>query len=227
MYTKFSDELAKEIVEYAINNKKKFIFISGNGGSGKTEFAKRIVEYAKQFGHANAVDMDDFVVDTNLRKNASLSWENKGETYVGRCTTSFKSAYFIQNIHAIIANISLNNNYYHWPKKAKSIDECKLIYGDAILTVIEGIGTVFLDKSLTSSISVFMECNEDTETKRRLQRKRFSNEQTLEDIKKNAVERNSQYKALILPHRSEHDLILQSNEDYSLSVLEDVLNIVK
>ncbi|MCH5142266.1 MAG: hypothetical protein J1G07_00925 [Clostridiales bacterium] len=226
MVVKTSDELINALVGYALAKKKRFIFISGNGGSGKSELAKRIVAYASQFGHSNAIDMDEFVVDTALRKSASLEWEFDGEKLTGRCTTSFKSAYFIQNIHAIIANVALNNNYYHWPKKAKSIDECKLIYGDAVITVVEGIGSVFLNKSLVDSISIFIECDEDIEIARRLQRKRFSNEQTIEDIKKSSVERNSQYKALILPHRDEHDLILTSNEDYSFSIAKDKLNII-
>lgn len=227
MVKKTSDELICDLVDYVREEKKRFIFISGNGGSGKTELAKRIVAYASQFGHANAIDMDDFVVDTTLRKSAALEWEVDGEKLTGRCTTSFKAAYFIQNVQAIIANVVLNNNYYHWPKKAKSIDECKLLYGDAVITVVEGIGSVFLNKSIVDSISVFIECNEDVEAKRRLQRKRFSNEQTIEDIKKDSIERNSQYKALILPHREEHDLILTSNEDYSISIVKDRFNIIR
>lgn len=226
MIVKTSDELINGLVEYALRKGKRFIFISGNGGSGKSELAKRIVAYTLQFGHANVIDMDEFVVDTALRKSASLEWEINGEKLSGRCTTSFKAAYFIQNVHAIIANIALNNNYYHWPKKAKSINECKLIYGDALITVVEGIGSVFLDKSLVDSISIFIECDEDVEIARRLQRKRFSNEQTIEDIKKSSIERNSQYEALILPHRDEHDLILKSNEDYSFSIIKDKRNII-
>lgn len=227
MKTIMTEAAAEAVVEYAKENGIRFVFISGNGGSGKTEFAKQLIKQAQKYGHANAIDMDDFVVDTALRKSASMTWTDEGKVFSGRCTTAFKAAYFLQNIHAIIANIANGNDYLHWPKKALDFSECVTMYGDACVTVIEGIGSVYLNKNLVRAVNVFMECDSDVEIARRLSRKRFSNEQNLEDIKKNAVERNSQFRALILPHREEHELILKSNEDFSVSVIKDLSEILK
>ena len=225
---KNNEKIIDKIIDYMINNGKKFLFISGNGGSGKTELSKQIVDRAAKLGKVNTIDMDDFVVDTQLRKNSNVSWvDADGNVQSGRCSTSFVSAYFLQNIYAIITNLENGNDYYHWPKKAKSFDDCKLLKSDALFTIIEGIGSVFLNKNPKNSLSIFMTCTENIEINRRLQRKRFSNEQNIEDIKRDYVVRNSQFICNILPHLEEHELVFESLEDYSLDVKVDSLCIVK
>ncbi|MCT4590556.1 MAG: hypothetical protein N4A71_22200 [Carboxylicivirga sp.] len=215
-------EIAKMVVNSIKSSGKKFLFISGNGGSGKTELCKIISEEASKFGHINFLDMDDFVVDTKLRNSASISWTdiNLGEQ-TGRYTTSFAASYFLQNIKAIMCNIENGNNYYHWPKKAKENKECRLLYGDAFLTIIEGTGTVFLNKKKEISINIFMKCSKEIEIARRIKRGKFSNEKNAEEVRKKFAERNSQYKANIEPFANEYEIELESLEDFSLNVVRD------
>lgn len=214
--------VAEKIVQNFLSSGKRFLFMSGNGGSGKTELCKIILKEASKFGHVNVLDMDDFVVDTKLRNSATISWTDveKGQQ-TGRYTTSFAASYFLQNIKAIIYNIEEGNNYYHWPKKALEPKECRLLYGDAILTIIEGTGTVFLDKKKSNSTSIFMECSNEIEIARRIKRGKFSNEQNAEEVHKKFSERNSQYKANIEPHKKEYGVVLESLEDYSVNILRD------
>ena len=222
-----SSAIAEKIVEFCISTNKKFIFISGNGGSGKTELSKILSKEASKHGHVNFLDMDDFVVATKLRNNAIVTWEDtQKKKHTGRYTTSFAESYFLQNIKAIICNIEKGNNYYHWPKKAKKPQECRLLYGDATLTIIEGVGTVFLGKKKSNSISIFLRCKKELEINRRIKRAEKSNEKTAKEVKKYFDERNSQYEANIKPHMREHDIILESIEDFSLDVIKDNFNIL-
>lgn len=218
--------IAKEIVNFCVSTNKKFLFISGNGSSGKTELSKIISKEAAKHGQVNFLEMDDFVVDTKLRNSATIIWEdiqNKKQT--GRYTTSIEASYFLQSIKAIIYNIEKGNNYYHWPKKAKRSQECILLYGDAILTIIEGVGTVFLEKEKSNSVSIFLLCKKELEIDRRIKRARADNEKTVEEVKKNFNERNSQYEAFIKPHISEQDIVLESIEDFSLNIIRDDFDI--
>lgn len=220
--------ISKKIVQFCNSENKKFIFISGNGGSGKTELSRIISKEANKYGKVNCLEMDDFVIATKIRNNATTTWKDlQNKTKTGRYTTSFAESYFLQNIKAIIYNIEKGNNYYHWPKKAKTPKECKLLYGDAILTIIEGVGSVFLDKNKTNSVSIFLQCKKELELDRRITRAEKSNEKTPEEVNNRFKERNSQYKVNIKPHMQEHDIILESIEDFSLLALQDHLNILK
>jgi uridine kinase len=219
--------IAEKLVKYCMDNQRKFVFISGNGGAGKTEFAKIIEKEAQKYGHVNVLDMDDFVVDTKLRNSASVTWidHEKGEQ-AGRYTTAFAASYFLQNVKAIICNIEKANNIYHWPKKAKTSEESRLLHGDAILTIIEGTGTVFLDKCQSKSISIFMECEKEVEVSRRIKRAKFSNEKDSDEVIKKYDERNSQYKANIEPFKKDFDVILESQDNFDLLITIDNLDIL-
>ncbi len=218
---------AKKIVKFCISTNKKFIFISGNGGSGKTKLSKIISEEIAKYGRVNLLDMDDFVVDTKLRNSATITWKDiLKKKHTGRYTTSFEASYFLQNLKAIMYNIENGNNYYHWPKKAKKAKESRLLYGDAILTIIEGTGTVFLRKNKRNSVSIFMQCKKDLEIDRRIKRARFSNERNAKEVRNKFDERNSQYEANIKPHMPEYDIILESIEDFSLNIIRDKFDIL-
>jgi len=220
--------IAKKIVKFCVSTNKKFLFISGNGGSGKTERSKFISKEASKYGKVNFLEMDDFVVDTKLRNSAITTWEDiHKKEQTGRYTTSFEASYFLQSIKAIIYNIEKGNNYYHWPKKAKKSQECILLHGDATLTIVEGVGTVFLEKEKNNSASIFLVCKKEVEIDRRIKRARADNEKSAEDIKKNFDERNSQYEAIIKPHMAEYDMVLESLEDFSLNIIRDDFDILK
>lgn len=216
------EAIAQAILQHCRKTDRRLVFISGSGGSGKTELSKTIAREAEKYGHANVIDMDDFVVDTKLRNSATASWKDPDKgAQTGRYTTAFAASYFLQNIQAILYNIEHGQNYYHWPKKAQEGEECRLLFGDAVMTIVEGTGTVFLERDASRSVCIFMQCSAEIEVARRIQRARFSNEQNEAEVLKNFAERNSQYKAMIEPHKMEYGLVLESLEDYSLGVIRN------
>lgn len=225
-----ANEIAQKIVSYCLEKKIKYVFISGNGGSGKTELSKVICKETQKYGTCNLIDMDEFVVDTQLRSSGRLSWidVNSGIERTGKYTTSFAASYFLQNIKAILCNLERGNNYWHWPKKAKYNSDSIIEYkANALLTIVEGIGSVFLDKNKSNSISIFMQCTAEIEIERRIGRARFSNEQDPTAVRKSYEERNSQFEASIIPYKNEHDLTLESQEDYTILITHDALDLLK
>lgn len=216
-------EVTEAVVSFCLSTGRKYVFLSGNGGSGKTELSKVIFKIAAKHGHTNVLDMDDFVVDTTLRENATATW-NDVETSVqrlGRYTTSFPASYFLQSIKAILYNLEKGNDYYHWPKKVVKPKECRLLHADAVLTIVDGVGTVFLERDERNSMGVFVFCSPEIEIARRITRGKFSNEKNEEEVRKRFAERNSQYRSMIEPHQAEFGLVLESREDFSLTVVQD------
>ncbi len=87
------EQVAKKIIDFCLG-RYKFIFISGNGGSGKTTLSNSLVSEIKSHAlEANCIDMDEFVLDTKMRKSGKkaeegiyrsvdLIFERDGKTYV-------------------------------------------------------------------------------------------------------------------------------------------------
>ncbi len=222
------EKIVLAIVNYCYKNKIKYIFISGNGASGKTELSKMIKKASTTYGYVNTIDMDEFVVDTRLRKNAKIEWINvhTGNKEIGTYSTVFPASYFLQNINAILYNLKKGNNYWHWPKRAKSEEECiEEFRSDAFLTIVEGVGSVYLARSAGESLSIFIRCSKDIEIERRIKRGKFSNEQSRSDVEKQYEDRNKQFESIILPFAEKHDLQFESCEDYSCNIVVDKLGV--
>lgn len=218
------NDVVEKIASYCINNNIKFIYISGNGGSGKTTLSKMIKNEIEKYGVCNTIEMDDFVVDTTLRNNAVVTWidPKTGDEHSGKYTTSFEASYFMQNIKAIICNLRRGNNYWHWPKKGKTCDDSVVEFkANAKLTIVEGISSVFLNKD-NDVLSIFLTCSKEVEIERRILRARSENEKNRDLVEKSYIVRNSQFEANILPHKNKADISMISLEDFSFKIEKDV-----
>ena len=218
-----NEQVAKKVIDFCLE-KYKFIFISGNGGSGKTTLSKELVLEIKSRGlEVNCIDMDEFIVDTKMRKSGKKDWiDTNNNTRKSAYTSSFKESYYLNGIKSIIYSLNQKQNCYFKLKKSNEFVEVK---AQAPLTIIEGVGTAFLEKNI-NAFNIFLMCNFEIEVNRRISRAR-NGEHILfhEEIEKECNERNEQFKAIILPESKKFDLELSSQEDYSLNIKRDDLGI--
>ncbi|MCT4612392.1 MAG: hypothetical protein N4A47_03385 [Clostridia bacterium] len=212
------ENLVEKIVENSCG-KYKFITISGNGAAGKTFLSKAIVKEIESNGeNGNFFSMDDFMVDMQLRNMSVTEWECNGELFKGRYTSCIRGSYFLRSVESIMHTLRLGMDCYMKPEK----EDMKLLKGNAKVTVIEGIASVFLENN-KDILKVFVECDMDVELDRRLQRDKII--YTAEKIRNDFEERNSQFIFNIMPHKEEHDLILKSNSDFTYSIEKDIKKI--
>lgn len=203
----------KEFIEFLIEKLKKykFLYISGNSGAGKSTLAKKLkTSFMQSGGIVNCVSMDDFIVDTTLRKNAKSYWTLNGEEFSGRVTSCCKEAYFLRNVETILYALKNNEDCYLKPKRK----EIERLSGNAKFTIVEGIGSVFLpcDESV---FKLWLECDSETELQRRLMRdvKKFGKEGVVSGFE----ERRSQFLANIEPFKKDFDLVVETKENnYSI-----------
>ena len=215
--------VAKKTVDICIKN-YRFIFISGNGGAGKTTFSKTLVSEIKSRGFlVNCIDMDEFVLDTKMRKSGKKTWTDvNNNTRESEYTTSFRESYYLAAPEVIIYSVNMGCNCFFKPKKSNDFVEVKT---EAPITIIEGVGSAFLEKN-KNAFGIFIMCNREIEVDRRISRAR-DGEQNLsrEEVENKCNERNEQFEAFILPERNKFELELSSIEDYTLVVDRDDLGI--
>lgn len=220
----YSDEqIAKKIMDFCLG-KYKFIFISGNGGSGKTTLSKSLISEINSRGvDANSIDTDDFMIDTEIRKNAKKEWiDANNNKRISDHGSVFKEAYHLDSLEAVVRSLVNNENTSYKPKKGGELIELK---SDAPLTIIEGIGSAFLEKN-EMVYSILLICDFSIEVNRRIDRARNGEDNLLrEEVKKKCLERREQLETTVLSMKDNFDLELWSQEDYSFSVKRDGLNI--
>ena len=208
-------ELVQYIIDYCKNNNLNKIYICGNGGSGKTSLSKYIEEEAKKYGNVNVISTDDFIVDTDLRKNASVTWRENDAEYSYRYTSSNKESYFIKNIDEIIYNIDNGLDCYYFSKRYKENNDIKKLYSNYFLTIIEGVGTAFLERD-NKALSIFLKCNTENEIKRREERLENQNRSSIELYDE---KRDSQFRTNVLIHENEFDLIIENDENFEYRII--------
>ncbi|MDR2913328.1 MAG: hypothetical protein LBV74_00585 [Tannerella sp.] len=219
-----SKQIVKKVIDFCLDKDYRFIFLSGNGGAGKTTLSEELVTEVKALGlNVNCIDMDEFVLDTKMRKSGKKVWTDiNGKTRESEYTTSFKESYYLSAPEVIVYSLTQGKNCYFKPKKRNEFVE---VNAQVAITIIEGVGSAFLEK-LPQTFGIFLMCNRDVEVSRRISRAR-DGEQNLsrEEVKRKCDERNEQFEAFILPEREKFDLELSSQEDYSLIVERDDLNV--
>jgi len=216
-------QIAQKVVDFCLG-KYKFIFISGNGGSGKTTLSQEIASEVKSRGlEVNCIDTDDFLVDTEIRKSAKKQWiDINNITRESRYTSSFQESYHLNSLEGIINSLNQGVDSSFKPKKESESIEIK---AEAPLTIIEGVGAAFLEKN-TNTFGIFVTCDIDTEIDRRIKRARNGEHaMSRDEVEKESIERNDQFKSVILPERGKFDLELSSNEDYSLNIERNDLGV--
>lgn len=218
------EEIAKRVVDFCLG-KYTFIYISGNGGTGKTTLSKQLVEEINSRGlNANCIDMDDFMIDSDIRKNIQKEWiDVHGNKKVGYMGWAFKESYYIDELEKVIDSLNNQKNPLYKPKTSSDFIELK---SEFPITIIEGVGTAFLEKDETV-FSIFTMCDFKNEIDRRILRSRDGeNNVSRKEVEDKAIERNEQFKVTILPEKHTFDLELWSLEDYSFRVDRDDLNVL-
>ena len=216
-------QVAKKFIDFCLE-RYKFIFISGNGGAGKTTLSKDLILEIKSRGlEVNYINMDEFVLDTKMRKSGKKVWIDVNKnTRESEYTTSFRESYYLNAAEVIIYSLNKGQGCYFKTKKSNQFIEVNAL---APFTIIEGVGTAFLEKN-TKTFGIFLMCYREIEINRRISRARDGEHNLSRDeVEKKCNERNEQFEAIILPERKRFDLELSSQGDYSLNIERDDLGI--
>ena len=182
---------------------KKFLYISGNGGAGKTTYAKRIKVYLESVGKkVNMISTDDFITNTQVRNNSVGSWLLYGQVFQGRYTSCCKESYFWSAIDCLLHSLQNGLDCFYQPKRSEMV----LLCADADLTIVEGIGTAFMEK-IDNSVGFWFECKKETEIERRMKRGNLTRKQ----VEDRLDVRDSQFEVNVLPNKNSFDFEIKTD----------------
>lgn len=217
------EKIAKKVIDFCLG-KYKFIFISGNGGSGKTTLGKQLVKEINLRGlEANCIDMDEFMIDSKIRKNTKKEWvDSKNNKRVSYHTWAFKESYHLNLVEELINSLTNEKDFFYKSTKNNKDLELK---SEFPLTIIEGVGTAFLKKE-DNVYGIFIMCDFEIEVERRINRARDGETNlSRKEVEEKAIERNDQFEMTILPEKHKFDLELWSLKDHSFRVDRDNFNL--
>ncbi|MCE9548864.1 AAA family ATPase [Candidatus Nomurabacteria bacterium] len=217
------DEIAKKVIDFCLG-KYKFIFISGNGGSGKTTLSHQLVKEINSRGlHANCIDMDEFMIDSKIRKSSKKEWVDAlGNKRISYLTWAFKESYNLDSLETCIHSLKNGKDCSY---KSKSGEEV-VLKSECSITIIEGVGTAFLKKE-EITYGIFVMCDFKHEVDRRINRARDGETNlSREEVEGKATERNEQFEVTILPEKNKFDLELWSLDDHSFRIDRDNLTVL-
>ena len=214
------EELSKYIIEYCKNNKIEKIYICGNSGSGKTTFSKKLRDLALDFGNVNLFSTDDFMANETLKANSVNRWVENGVEYEGRYSSSNEESYFFKNVYELLYNIDHGVDCYYFPRRYKEKNNIRKLHYKYFLTIIEGVGSAFLEKD-KNSLSILLRCNKEDQIKRM--------EYRTKELKRDSRElydekRASQYRVNILTKEDEFDIIIDNDENFNYNIVKGAVN---
>jgi len=188
-----------KVVDYichkVLNGGYEYLLISGNGGAGKSTFAKILQDILQQKQKVVQIfSTDDFMLDKAYRKQTIINYIGKnGERKNAYLASTFPEAY---DFNRLTSELSASK---------------------ADIKIVEGIGVALILDNFANSYRIFMQVDKETEYKRRIQRARKGADLTKErmDI------RYEQFELFILPLSNKFDLNLISQDDYSCIVVNE------
>lgn len=205
------EELTTHLLRICKENNYRKIYICGNGSSGKTTLSKSLYNKASTIGICNLISLDDYLVDITLRKNSLYTWYENDKKYQGRYTSSCKESYDLKSVYALLYNLDNGLDTYYFPLSYQEKHNIRRLYANYTLTILEGVGTVFLDKDDNESLTILLGCSKELEIKRRSKRTK----ELKRDISENFDEvRANEYRVNVLSQKDTFDLVITSDEDY-------------
>ena len=205
------EELTTYLLRICKENNYRKIYICGNGSSGKTTLSKSLYNKVSTIGICNLISLDDYLVDINIRKNSLYTWYENDKEYQGRYTSSCKESYDLKSVYALLYNLDNGLDTYYFPLRYQEKHNIRRLYTNYTLTILEGVGTVFLDKDANESLTILLGCSKELEIKRRSKRTK----ELKRDISENFDEvRSREYQVNVLNQKDIFDLVITSDEDY-------------
>lgn len=101
-------------------------------------------------------------------------------------------------------------------KRYKEKNNIRQLKANYFLTVIEGIGTVFLEKDENKALTILLKCDKENEIQRRINRTKELNRDVIELYDE---KRSSQYRINVLSKEDSFDFVIINDKDFNYKIV--------
>ncbi|MDE0564728.1 uridine kinase family protein [Exiguobacterium sp. B2(2022)] len=200
------ERLIDEIVQNVQTGKRTLIAISGHGAAGKSTLAETLRE---RLGDINLLHTDPYIIDSQLRKQTILTYEQNGKPHHYKMTACHPTAHHLLSLERDVRMIREGIGFY-------TIDVSYLertwIDPKKMITIIEGMSVAFLDLSSFDQ-SIYLYTDGETEFRRRANRDIQERGMEMDYLRASHDERRLQYELFMHPYRHHFQTIVNTSGD--------------
>lgn len=200
------ERLIDEIVQNVQTGQRTLIGISGHGAAGKSTLAERLRE---RLGEINLLHTDPYIIDSQLRKQTILTYEQNGKTHHYKMTACHPAAHHLLSLERDVRMIREGIGFY-------TIDVSYLertwIDPKKMITIIEGMSVAFLELSSFDQ-SIYLYTDGETEFRRRANRDIQERGMEMDYLRASHDERRIQYDVFMHPYRHHFQTIVNTSGD--------------
>lgn len=200
------ERLIDEIVQNVQTGQRTLIGISGHGAAGKSTLAERLRE---RLGEINLLHTDPYIIDSQLRKQTILTYEQNGKTHHYKMTACHSAAHHLLSLERDVRMIREGIGFY-------TIDVSYLertwIDPKKMITIIEGMSVAFLDLTFFDQ-SIYLYTDGETEFRRRANRDIQERGMEMDYLRASHDERRIQYDVFMHPYRHHFQTIVNTSGD--------------
>ena len=203
------DIILQDIADFVNKIDERIIIgISGHGASGKTTFANRLLKFLSK-EDVNYMNTDPYIIDSDLRKYASIDYEYKNIKHHYKMTACHPAAHHIlaleRDINMIRAGLDLYTIKTHY------IDSTLLSSHNKV-NIIEGMSVAFANPDLFD-FTIYLYTDGNIELKRRSGRDIEERGADINYLIQSHEERRIQYHLFMHPYHQHFDIVLKNTNE--------------
>lgn len=200
------DEILNQMIEIILTEKNEnfIIGISGHGASGKTTFAKKLIECLNL--NINYLNTDPYII-TDVRSYTQIDYESKGEKHSFKMTACHPHAH---NLLALTRDVKMIQNNLAFYTIETDYMTSNLISSQNHITIVEGMSVAFLDSELFD-LTIYLHTDGETELSRRSIRDAKERGRDLNTLQNTFKHRRIQYELFMHPKSQNFDIIIKND----------------
>lgn len=200
------ERLIKEIVDKVDNTSHRIMIgISGHGASGKTTFAKKLIEVFGE-NNVNYLNTDPYIIDSAVRKNTLIDYEYNNQRYRYKMTACHPAAHHLLSLERDVMMLKEGMDLYtigtHWSVST-------LLTSKKKVTIVEGMSVAFIKPSIFD-ITIYFYTDSHMEYERRSVRDIKYRGMDINYLKQSHNERRNQYDVFMHPFHENFDVVVKT-----------------